>query len=428
MAKRAGKTWQGVALTHRGIETLQPEASAYRVPDLRCPGLGVRVATSGQKTWDLVFRIRRAGGVRRLSLGRFPGVGLEAARERANALTGAAQAGRDLLAEEKIAGAKAQARVTVGDLIERYLHRMVRGKLRTAVEIELRLQRTLAPVADHFADVVRRRDLREILEKAVDRGVMREAEKQRQLMRSFFRWALSQDAVEIDPSAGLASYGASPRRDRVLSSSEIKILWDWIETCGMPLDYVDALKLQLATGARIGEASGIRAEEVDRDNWIWALPAERSKNSRQRLTPLIGIARQIVEGRLKKTGRGPLFVTEQGNVLTSNCVSSLLVKRRKSIPLGHFTSHDLRRTVATGLVDLAFPFEVVAAVLGHEAGSKDVRTLVRHYVRTDLIGQKQAALEAWDNRLKQIIAGDLPHNNVTNLVPRRDCIDILKTA
>lgn len=167
--------------------------------------------------------------------------------------------------------------------------------------------------------------------------------------------------MEVDPTAGLASYGSSPRRDRTLSFAEIKVFWGWVETCGMPQDYADALKLQLATGARIGEVSGILAAEIDQAAWTWTLPASRSKNERQRVTPLVGIARQIVEDRLQND-HGPLFLTEHGTTLTSNCVASLLVKRRSATPLEHFTSHDLRRTVATGLVDLGFSFEVVAAV------------------------------------------------------------------
>ena len=117
-------------LTHRGVEALRPDAAAYRVPDLRCPGLALRVAPSGLKTWDVAFRIRGAGSVRRLSLGPFPAVGLEAARERASTLVKAAQAGRDLLAEEKAAKVAAAERTTVVQLIELYLNRMVRGRLR----------------------------------------------------------------------------------------------------------------------------------------------------------------------------------------------------------------------------------------------------------------------------------------------------------
>ena len=419
MAGGAGETRDKTILTHRGVETLKPDAGAYRVPDLRCPGLAVRVAPRGLKTWDVSFRIR-GGVVRRLSLGPFPAISLESARERTTTLTNAAKLGRDLLAEEKATRAAAEGRTTVAQLIELYLKRMVRGKLRTAAEIELRLGRTLAPVKDRYVEEIRRRDLREILDVVAERGALQEAEKQRQLMRVLFRWALGQDFVEFDPTAGLASYGSSPRRDRVLSAEEIKLLWVWIETCGMPRDYADALKLQLATGARIGEVAGIRAAEVDPDTWRWTLPAARSKNGRPRVTPLVGLAREIVESRLESVNEGPMFRAEQGEPLTSNCVASLIVKRRKKIPIEHFTSHDLRRTVATGLVDLGFSFEVAAAVLGHEAGGKDVRTLIRHYVRSDLVDRKRGALEAWDGRLRQILGSEISWANFAPLTSRRE--------
>jgi hypothetical protein len=44
-------------------------------------------------------------------------------------------------------------------------------------------------------------------------------------------------------------------------------------------------------------------------------------------------------------------------------------------------------------------------VIGHEAGGKETRTLVRHYVRTDLIERKVHVLRAWDERLQDIVAG-----------------------
>ena len=47
--------------------------------------------------------------------------------------------------------------------------------------------------------------------------------------------------------------------------------------------------------------------------------------------------------------------------------------------------------------------------MGHEAGGKDTRTLVRHYVRTDLLERKAHALLSWDERLKAIVTGE--HRN-----------------
>ena len=141
--------------------------------------------------------------MRRLSLGRTTDVSLEQARERANELTGAARGGRDLIAEEEDARGAAASRITVEKLIDLYLRRRVVGRLRTAKTIESRLKRTLAPILQRYAADVRRRDIRDILDAMADQGKGREAEKRRQVCTAMFRWALLQDLVETDPTAGL---------------------------------------------------------------------------------------------------------------------------------------------------------------------------------------------------------------------------------
>lgn len=119
---------------------------------------------------------------------------------------------------------------------------------------------------------------------------------------------------------------------------------------------------------------------------------------------MIGLARRIIDARLERTRRGPLFINETGAALRSNDIGSAIVTRRKRIPLDHFVSHDLRRTVATQLVELGVSLELVAAILGHETGNANTRILSRHYVRTNLVEQKRMALAAWDRRLSEIIA------------------------
>ena len=203
MAFGAGLTRGAQLLTHRTIETLRPAEAPYRVPDQRCKGLAVRVAPSGVKTWDLAYRIRGTAKMRRLSLGRTTDVSLEQARERANELTSAARGGRDLIGEEGEARDAAASRITVGTLIDLYLRRRVVGRLRTAKSIESRLRRTLAPILQRYAADICRRDIRAILDSIVDQGKGREAEKRRQVCTAMFRWALSQDIVEADPTAGL---------------------------------------------------------------------------------------------------------------------------------------------------------------------------------------------------------------------------------
>ena len=405
MAFGAGLTRGAQLLTHRSIETLRPAEAPYRVTDQRCKGLAVRVAPSGVKTWDLAYRIRGTAKMRRLSLGRTTDVSLEQARERANELTSAARSGRDLIGEEGEARDAAASRITVEKLIDLYLRRRVVGRLRTAKSIESRLRRTLAPILQRYAADICRRDIREILDNIVDQGKGREAEKRRQVCTAMFRWALSQDIVAADPTAGLEAYDRGTPRDRVLSVEEIELVWKWLDTDAVSLEAADILKLELLTGARCGEISGLRAEEIDRQKWTWTLPAARSKNGRQRVTPIVGFAREMLEQRLSGVEKGPLFLLEKGVVVTSAHIGHYLLTRRTTLPIAVFTSHDLRRTFATMLAEMGIALDLVAAIVGHESGGKDTRTLVRHYVHSDMLERKAHALTAWDGRLKAIVAG-----------------------
>jgi integrase len=405
MSYGSGLTRGAQMLTHRSIEAMRPAAAAYRVPDQRCKGLAVRVAPSGVKTWDLAYRIRGTGKMRRLSLGRTTDVSLEQARERANELTSAARGGRDLIGEEAEARTAAATRITIEKLIDLYLRRRVHGRLRTAKEVESRLRRTLKSVLQRYAADLCRRDIREILDSVADRGTEREAEKRRQAVGAMFRWALSQDIVETDPTAGLKAYDRGTPRDRVLTVEEIETLWRWLDSEALPVDVADILKLELLTGARCGEISGIRVEEIDPQKRVWTLPPERSKNGRQRVTPILGVAREILEPRLQAVEEGPLFVSETGSVMTSGHIGHSLLRRRARLPIDTFTSHDLRRTFASMLAEMGVALDLLAAIVGHESGGKDVRTLVRHYVRTDMLERKAHALKMWDERLKGIVSG-----------------------
>ena len=286
------------------------------------------------------------------------------------------------------------------------VRRKVSGRLRTAKAIESRLRRTLKSVLQRCAADLCRRDIRELLEALVDQGLVREAEKRRQTVGTMFRWALSQDIVQIDPTAGLNQYDPGTPRDRVLTVQEIETLWGWLDSDALSLEAADILKLELLIGARCGEISGLRVEEVDRQKWIWTLPAARSKNGRKRVTPIVGMAREILERSLSAVEKGPLFVIETGAAMTSAHIGHYLLTRGARLPIAKFTSHDLRRTFATMLAEMGVALDLVAAVVGHESGGKDTRTLVRHYVRADLLERKEHALRAWDARLRAIVSGE----------------------
>ena len=221
----------------------------------------------------------------------------------------------------------------------------------------------------------------------------------------------------MNPTAGLTGYDPGTPRDRVLSTNEIATFWKFLDEGGFSPNVTAILKLQLATGARVGEISGLCVEEIDQSQWIWRLPAERSKNKRHRATPLVGIAKEILRHRLGVVVSGPLYVNEAGKVMRAADVGHSLMARRGRLQMEHFTSHDLRRTVANAMCEMGLALDQVAAVIGHDASERDTRTLIRHYAPGDLIDAKTNALTLWDARLREIITGVEPADNVLHLRP-----------
>jgi integrase len=403
----AEKTRKAQALTAKAIEAMKPADDAYRVPDLRCRGLAIRVATDGDKTWGLAFRIR-GKGVRRPSLGRYEDVGLEAARRRANELTSAGRQGHDLIAQKKAARDEYNQSFTIERLIGEYMRRRVTGRLRTANELARRLKRALKPMMGRKAADIRRRDLRNLLDAVADQGSKREAGQRRQAIGAMFKWAVAQDIVETNPADGLGSYGLGTPRDRVLSENEIRLLWRWLDDSqNISTGVSDILKLQLCLGARVSEIAGMRASEFTKDDkgrLLWTLPEERAKNERARVTPILGLALDILSARASED---VLFPSETGNPHYSGSVGQQLRARWDRLPIDRFRTHDLRRSMATMMVaQLKLPLELVAIVVGHTAGSAQTNTLVRHYVHDDFIERKVGALSQWDRRLRAILAGE----------------------
>ncbi len=405
-------------MTARAIDSLKTETLPYRVPDARAAGLALRVAASG-KTWDLAYRIKGAS-VRRLSLGRYDDVSLEAARARALTLTSAARQGVDLVAQERQARDDKAKAMTVGALVDLYLARRVTKRLRTAGEIKRTLERVLEPLAQTPAAEVRKRDLLPLFEKIAAAGHERAAGKARQLVAGMFKWAEGLDIVPADPTRGLPAYDQGSPRDRVLDEEEIRALWVWLETSTLSPAMADALRVQLLTGARIGEIAGMTAREIDRGGWLWTLPASRSKNKHARVTPLLGLARTIIAARIELSveaaSGGPLFLSDLGRPLTSASIGTALLTRRAKIPIAAFGTHDLRRTVATMMEEIGIAENVIGAIVGH--GVEDDRASVAHaeaalsQVRSDRA--QGARAEAWDARLRAIVSAE-PVDNVIPL-------------
>jgi integrase len=183
----------------------------------------------------------------------------------------------------------------------------------------------------------------------------------------------------------------------VLSNDELKSLWKAVEAERDP--WRTALKLLILTGQRREEVLSADWKEFDLRKRVWTIPAARAKNGKAHVVPLSGAVVKLLEALPSRAGR--LF--PRGTGIVSRAAKRI---RDAMGDVPHWTWHDLRRTVATGLQRLKVRLEVTEAILNHVSGSR--AGIVGVYQRHDWAQEKREALSKWAQAVDRIVSEKQP--------------------
>jgi integrase len=148
----------------------------------------------------------------------------------------------------------------------------------------------------------------------------------------------------------------------------------------------DVVIFAACTAARIGEVSGIRCADIDRDAWTWTVRRQTTpspgglidkgtKGKRARTVPLIEEVRPLIERRLDAVGHDPaarIFTGPRGGRITTAVLRDATHWDEVVTQLGyeHLRRHDLRHTALTWMADAGVPVHVLpedrrARIAGH---------------------------------------------------------------
>lgn len=416
-----------------------PQAGRIEITDLRAPGLCFRVTARGARSWCFRFRDPRSGKTARATIGPYPAVSLQQARDRAGALRRDVANGQNPVERKRHERAIAPTK-TFEALAERYLKEHARRHKRSADADDRNLRLHVLPKwRQRRFDELRRTDVIELVEGLVTAGKPTLANRVQALISSIFSFAMDADLVTGNPCARLRRRGVETIGRRVLSTEEIRQFWPAITHQPVSPRVGLALRLILLTGARPGEVAGISRIELDyiddQDRARWILPAARSKNGRSHLVPLSDQAQRIVAELLDQLGEGDEFLfpspatkrrpraatrpTAKQRPIAAHAlavamarfVASLDDKSGRTWRIDRPTPHDLRRTVATRLAELGIPKEDRDAILNHTP--RDVGKI--HYDLYNREREKRQALDRWSNALSAIIDGRSPGAEIVPL-------------
>jgi hypothetical protein len=122
-----------------------PAAGRIEIKDDRCAGLEFRLTKAGAASWSLRFRDPQTGKPSRFTIGRYPDVGIAAARERANGLRKDVAAGINPVVRKYRDRHDASAKTFQG-LAVRYMEEHARRFKRSAHADERCLEMHILPV------------------------------------------------------------------------------------------------------------------------------------------------------------------------------------------------------------------------------------------------------------------------------------------
>ncbi len=152
----------------------------------------------------------------------------------------------------------------------------------------------------------------------------------------------------------------------------------------------DVVMYAAATAARIGEVSGVRADDIDETTWMWTVRRQTTpgpgglidkgtKGRRARTVPLIEDIRPMVSERLRSAtdANARLFVGPKGGRISTAVLRDATYWDEVVADLGyeHLVRHDLRHTGLTWMADAGVPVHVLRKIAGHGSLSTTQRYL-----------------------------------------------------
>jgi integrase len=391
-----------IMLTDAKIRSLRvPVAGQVEYLDVAVPGLRVRVGVSGARTFML--RKTVAGRYRNITLGRFSDrFSLADARKQARQILSDVETKLDPVTALPPKQKRGSGH-TVRALWPAY--KRAKDHLRNVREIERVFNRHILPAfGDRAADAITRSEITAFIDDIAERAPVM-ARNVLGYFSAFYSWALPRlDRMPGNPCRDAGRPPAPKPRDRVLTEREVGVLWHVLED--EPAPFGPAIKLLLLTGQRRNEVFEANREEFNLPAKLWTIPKERAKNGATHLVPLPPKAAAIVD-YLLDSSRSEKLLPARGNWdVGPSGFSKAMARIRSELesrlgePVAHWTLHDLRRTMATGLQRLGVRLEVTEAVLNHISGSRS--GIVGVYQRHHYFDEKRAALTSWNKEVARL--------------------------
>lgn len=379
-------------LTDAIVRNSKPRDKRYDVFDAKLRGFGLRVQTSGTKSWFVMRRVN--GKMTRKTIGRYPEITLANARIGASGILSRMARGEVTVKPSPLLFDEA-----IDDWISRDQgQNKTVQQVRNAIDLYVR-----TALKGRKLNAITKNDINKIVDGIMDSGTGVQANRLLAYLRRFFNWCVERDYLKSNPTTGIPKPFKERSRDRVLSAEEIQAVYDASSQLGYP--FGPLFQLLTLTGQRRDEVGEATWDEIDIESATWTIGSGRAKNGLGHVVHLSNQALELLSTLPRFDGQNFLFSTNQVRPVSGFSKAKKRLDRLSNVD--GWTLHDLRRSFATHATErLGFSPVVIDKVLNHQSGA--VRGVAAVYQRGAHLKERKDVLTQWGEFVSGLQNGPPP--------------------
>ncbi|WP_294136942.1 integrase arm-type DNA-binding domain-containing protein [Sphingobium sp.] len=393
-------------LTYIQINAAKPRAKAWNLTDSQ--NLYLVIQPNGSKLWR--FNYRFLDKQKKLHLGGWPTVSLAEARVRRDEAKKKIAEGIDPALEKKRAriAAKYAAANTFEAVAEEWLVKCERDGLApvTVDKIRWLLAKAYPLIGTIPIAQITPHEALAVLRKVEATGAYESARRMRSVLSRVFRYGVATVRCDKDVAADLRGAIAVPKVKHfaaITRPSEVGALLRAIDGYSGHKVTVMAMRLSPHVLLRPGELRQAEWTDIDFDEAIWFIPAERMKMRRPHRVPL---SRQVI-AMLKELHEHThwwkyLFpcLGKPRKAMSENAVNQGL--RKLGYTTDQMTAHGFRAMAATLLNEMG---EWNPDAIERQLAHVDTNQVRRAYARGEYWDERVVMMQRWSDYLDQLRGG-----------------------
>jgi integrase len=385
-------------LTDTKVRNLKPKDKLYRMADSH--GLALEINPNGSKLWRHRYRYNNKATM--MSLGHYPEVSLlDARQERDNNKQLLKKGINPLRAKSALNSTKS----SFSDMFDKWIDNNKDGWTLGYVEDTIqRANSYLIPILGKLpVEDIKSPDMRNLLLNIEKTGKLDMLKKVKGIANGVFKYSVGMGVIEVNPVRDLPGdiFKKKPIKHyaTITDPKEIASLLGKLEKYKGSHEVNTALKLAPHLLLRPSELSGLLWSEIDFDEKLIRIGAERMKMNRVHLVPLSKQTFTIFQMLSQYDNGSPCVFPSPRGLNASitpdslrNAIRSLGVEKEE------FTTHSFRSMASTRLNELNYKGDVIEIQLSHAQKDK-IRSAYNH---AEYLPERKKMMQDWSNYLDKL--------------------------